>query len=372
MKTLKDFFFENKRVLLRVDLNVPLDKKKQEILDDFRIQAIVPTLNYLKERKAKIILMSHLDRPGGSFVENLKMDKISNFLNKNFSFNIKKVDKVYGKDVEKLTNEMSPGEILLLENLRFYPGEEINDVDFSEKLSFLGDIYINDAFSVSHRNHSSVKGITKFFKDKGIGLLFEKEIKSINEFIQDKNRPTVFIIGGVKNQKAEFLEQSLEMADIILTGGIVAQKLSKSLIENKKVIIPVDVMAVKKGRLGESYIQNFNKIDQGKEDIPDIGPKTQKMYCDYISKARNIFWTGSVGKTEIKEFSYGTKIIAESILKNNSANSIIGGGDLLFTLKQLKLRDKGFSHLSTGGGALLDYVVDKELPGIDALEDKIS
>lgn len=369
MKTLRDFFLANKRVLLRADLNVPLDDEKQEILDDFRIQAIIPTLNYLKENKAKIVLMSHLDRPGGMFVENLKMDKIGDFLKNNFTFNIKKIDKIYGKDVEKLTNEIRPGEILLLENLRFLPEEELNNADFCQKLSLLGDIYINDAFSVSHRSHSSIVGITKFFKDKGIGLLFEKEIKSINEFIQDKNGPTIFIIGGAKNQKAEFLKEVLEKADIVLTGGIVAQKLSKSLIKNKKVILPIDVRAIKKGNLEESYIQKFNEIDQSNEDIPDIGPETQKMYCDYISKARNIFWTGPIGKSEIKEFSQGTKIIAESILENKNANSIIGGGDLLFTLKQLKLRNMGFSHLSTGGGALLDYVVDKELPGIDALED---
>jgi phosphoglycerate kinase len=367
MKFLKDFDFDKKRVLVRADLNVPLDEEKWEISDDFRIKAIVPTLDFLIKKGAKIVLMSHLGRPEGKIVENLRMDKVARVFSENLGFKIKKVDNYYSQEIEEMSLSLNSGEILLLENLRFWPEEEKNDQDFSQKLSLLGDIYINDAFSASHREHASITGIAKFFPDKkGIGLLFEKELNSIDNFLREGGGPTVYIIGGIKEEKVIFLEKILNKADFILTSGIVARKLSQNLIKNEKIKIPVDVV-VSSGD-GKIFVKKFSDIDP-KTAIPDIGPETQTLYSEYVSKAQKIFWTGSLGKSELQEFSSGTRAIAESILKNKKANSIIGGGHLLFVLKQLGLREKGFSHLSTGGGALLDYIVDRELPGLSVLED---
>ena len=366
MKFLKDFDLNKKRVLFRADLNVPINEETGEVLDDFRIMAIVPTLEFLIKNKAKIILMSHLGRPNGIVVENLKMDKIAKVFSEKLGFKLRKVDSYYSEEIEALTNKIELGEILLLENLRFWPEEEKNALSFSQNLSKLGDVYINDAFGVSHREHASVVGITKFFLEKGIGLLFEKELDSINNFLRDEQGPTIFIIGGVKKEKVEFLENILGISDFILTSGIVAQKLPQSLVGNKKIITPIDAVVL--SEIGGISVEKFYEIDK-KTEIPDIGPETQKLFGDYISKAKKIFWTGTLGKTEDSEFFSGTKAIAESILQNKTANSIIGGGSLLFTLQQIGLRDKGFSHLSTGGGALLDYIVDGKLPGIDALEN---
>ncbi|MDP2820621.1 MAG: phosphoglycerate kinase [bacterium] len=366
MKFLKDFDLNKKRVLLRGDLNVPIDEETGEILDDFRIRAIVPTLDFLVKNKAKIVLMSHLGRPDGNVVENLKMDKIGKVFSEKLGFKICKVDSYYSEKIEEMSNKLNPGEILLLENLRFWTEEEKNELIFSQNLSKLGDIYINDAFSASHREHSSIVGIAKFFMEKGIGLLFEKELKSINDFMKSEEKPAIFIIGGIKEEKVIFLEKVLEMADFILTSGIVARNLPSALIGNAKIITPVDVVV--SSDKGGISVEKFSEIDK-KTEIPDIGPETQKLFSDYISTAKKIFWTGSLGKTENDEFSNGTGAIAESVLKNKTANSIIGGGSLLFTLRQLRLRDKGFSHLSTGGGALLDYIVDGKLTGLNALED---
>jgi phosphoglycerate kinase len=366
MKFLKDFDLNKKRVLVRADLNVPINEETGEILDDFRIRAIIPTLDFLIKNKAKIVLMSHLGRPDGNVVENLKMDRIGKVFSEKLGFKICKVDNYYSKEIEEMSRKLNPGEILLLENLRFWPEEEKNDLIFSQNLSKLGDIYINDAFSVSHREHSSIVGIPKFFLEKGIGLLFEKELKAINDFMKSEEKPTIFIIGGIKEEKVIFLEKVLEMADFILTSGIVAGKLPQALISNEKIIIPIDVLVF--SDKGGISVEKFSEVDK-KTEIPDIGPETQKLFGDYISKAKKIFWTGTLGKTEDSEFFSGTKAIAESVLKNKTANSIIGGGSLLFTLQQIGLRDKGFSHLSTGGGALLDYIVDGKLPGLSALED---
>jgi len=368
IKTLKDFSLKNKRVLVRVDFNVPLDEKG-EILGDFRIQASLPTIEYLVREEVKVVLMSHLDRPGGKFVERLKMDKVQERLSEYLDLSITKSPAYYSKELENWTYKMSPGEILLLENLRFWPGEERNDEEFSRNLAKLGDIYINEAFASSHREHASIVGVPKFFQQKGIGLLFEKEIKALDRLLKKERKNFLVIVGGVKKSKVEFLKTILNKVDLVLTGGLIARQLPKELRENPKIILPEDVVSCSDlERPNSIEIKPFKEVDE-KEFIPDLGPKTIKRYQRYIQKAEKIFWVGPLGYYEVDLFCRGTKMIGESILKNKNALSVVGGGNLLLALKKLGLRNKGFSHLSTGGSALLEYVSGKELPGLKVLEN---
>jgi len=343
MKFLKDFVFKGKRVLVRCDFNVPLSEKG-EILDDFRIKETIPTIEYLIKKGAKVILMSHLGKPKGKVIESLRLDKIQEKLMEYLDLSIVKAPDCVGSEIENWTKEMAEGEILLLENLRFHKEEEENNENFAKELAKLGDIYINDAFACCHRAHASIVGITKFLPS-GAGLLLEKEIKSLEKIIQNPAKPLVSIFGG-DDPDFKAIEEISKIADFILIGGLIENLLKEQNIKlefPEKIIKPIDDV-------------------EGK----DIGQKTIKNFKEKISLAKTIFWSGPLGKIEEKRFQKGTKEIAKAIIESG-AFSVIGGGETIEFINKLGLVEK-FSHVSTGGSALLFYLAGEKLPGIEALK----
>jgi len=343
MKFLKDFVFTEKRVLVRCDFNVPLSEEG-EILDDFRIKETIPTIEYLIKKGAKVILMSHLGKPKGKVIESLRLDKIQEKLMEYLDLSIVKAPDCVGSEIENWTKEMAEGEILLLENLRFHKEEEENNENFAKELAKLGDIYINDAFACCHRAHASIVGITKFLPS-GAGLLLEKEIKSLEKIIQNPAKPLVSIFGG-DDPDFKAIEEISKIADFILIGGLIENLLKEQNIKlefPEKIIKPIDDV-------------------EGK----DIGQKTIKNFKEKISLAKTIFWSGPLGKIEEKRFQKGTKEIAKAIIESG-AFSVIGGGETIEFINKLGLVEK-FSHVSTGGSALLFYLAGEKLPGIEALK----
>ena len=337
MKTLKDFDVKNKRVLVRCDFNVPLDEKGN-ILSDFRIKQTIPTIEYLIKKGAKVILMSHLGRPGGKAVENLRMNIVQNKLMEHLDLSIFKAPDCIGPEIEKWSKEMQPGEILLLENLRFHKEEEENNENFAKELAKLGDTYINDAFGACHRAHASIVGAPKFLPS-GAGLLLEKEIKTLTKLSNNPERPLLAIIGGGKVEtKAKLIKKLSEFADCILVNSLIGKV-------SEKVIAPVD------------------GVGQGK----DIGIKTIKIYQEKIISAKTIFWNGPLGLIEEEEFSQGTAEIAKAIAASQ-AFSVVGGGETVEFIAKLGLTEK-FGHVSTGGGAMLAFLSGEKLPGLEALEN---
>jgi phosphoglycerate kinase len=357
MKILKDFNFENKRVLVRCDLNVPLSKEGpacnamrsiagREVLDDFRIKLSLPTINYLMERKAKIVLMSHLGRPEGRVVESLKMDPIQNKLMEYLDVSVTKAPDCLGLEIENWTKEMIPGEILLLENLRFHKEEELNDKNFALGLSKLGDIYINDAFGVSHREHASVFSLPDFLP-AGAGLLLQREIEELSNLIENPQKPLIGIMAGAKAEtKIKAINKIAKVADWILIGGLLDKEITK---KNIKLEFPEKII---------------KPIDEDKDGL-DIGLKTIQLFKEKISKAKTVFWNGPFGKTE-EGFTKGSEEIARAIIASG-AYSIIGGGETIEFVNRIGLLEK-FNYISSGGGAMLEFLGGKDLPGIKVLK----
>jgi len=386
MKTVRDFNFKNKRVLLRCDFNVPLDERGV-ILDDFRIKQTIPTIEYLIEKGAKIILMSHLGKPEGKVVENLRLTPVQEKLMEYLDISITKAPDCLGKEIEDWISEMQPGEILLLENLRFHKEEEENKENFTKSLASLADIYINDAFSACHRTHASIVGIPKYLPSC-IGLLLEKEIKILSKILQDPWRPLVIIIGGAKNDKINFLFHFLEKTDHLLLGGKIANtiliakgiSLGKELLEKEiinivkkieltdpKLHLPIDGIITLEN-LTENHCREGGVGSVRREEmIYDIGPETIKIFSKIIKSAKMIFWAGPMGMFENEKFEKGTKEIAESIIRNHSAFRIAGGGETITALNKFGLLDK-FDYISTGGGAMLSFLSGERLPGLEVLE----
>jgi len=363
VKTIRDFNFKGKRVLVRCDFNVPLDNKgkwakrtssssqpsflsETKVLHDFRIKKSIPTIEYLIKEGAKVVLMSHLGRPGGKVVEGLRLNPIQNRLMEYLDVSITKAPDCIGPEIEKWTREMLPGEILLLENLRFHKEEQENDENFAEDLSKLGDIYINDAFGVCHRNHASVVGVPKYLVS-GIGFLLEKELKILTDLMERPKKPLIAIVGGAKVEtKMKIVAQISEVADTVLIGGLVKKAITGEHIKLKnseKVVGPID------------------EIGGGK----DIGPATIELFKEKISQAKTVFWNGPLGLTEKEEFSRGSKEIAEAIISSGNF-SIAGVGETAEFLNKLGLIEK-FNHISTGGGAMLAFLSGEKLPGIEVL-----
>jgi len=345
MKTLKDFNVKGKRVLIRCDFNVPLGKQG-DILDDFRIRQAIPTIQYLIEKEAKIILMSHLGRPDGKVVEKLRLTPVQNKLMEYLDVSITKAPDCISQEIEKWTLEMQPGEILLLENLRFHKEEEAGDLKFAKALSKFGDIYINDAFGVSHREHASIIGIPKFLPS-GAGLLMDKEVKVLTDLIKNPQKPLVAIIGGAKvKTKAKLINKISEIADFVLLGGLIAKE-----IKEKKIIL--------------DYPQ---KIIQPKDEIEgkDIGPKTVEFFKKEIKKAKTVFFNGVVGMIEVEKYAKGTEEILKAVAESQ-AFSVVGGGDMTQIITKLGLMDN-LNHVSTGGGAMLSFLADGKLVGLAALK----
>lgn len=346
VKTLREFSVKGKRLLIRCDFNVPLDERGN-ILDDFRIKQTLPTINYLVREKAKIILMSHLGKPKGEIVENLKLDRIQKRLSEYLILSIKKTDDCLGEEVEEETKKMKEGEILLLENLRFHKEEEEGDSEFAKSLANLGDIFINEAFATCHRPHASIVGVPKFLPS-GAGFLLEKEIESLNKIIENPKKPLVAIFGG-DDPDFPLVNKISEAADWVLIGELIGREIEKNnmeLIHPPKIIKPVD------------------GIDGGK----DVGSKTIKIFREKILQAKTIFWSGPIGKIEEKIYQKGTIEIAQAIIKSG-AFSVIGGGETVEFINKLGLTEK-FNHLSTGGSAMLAFLAGEKLPGIEILKGK--
>jgi len=390
--TIRDLDLKDKKILMRVDFNVPLDDKLN-ITDDIRIRATLPTIKYALENKAKkVILMSHLGRPDGKVVESLRLDPVAKRLEELLGEKVKKLNDCMGEEIKKEIEE-SKERIILLENLRFHPEEEKNDPNFAKKLAELGDLFVNDAFGTCHRAHASTEGITHYLKSAA-GFLLEKEIKYLGETLENPQRPFVVILGGAKvSDKIGVIENLLPKADAILIGGAMAYtflkakdigignskyekdklELAKNILEKaeslkKKFILPLDhLVAEKIEPTAKTRYTKDNSIPDGWLGV-DIGKKAIKEFKKILKTARTIVWNGPLGIFEIEPFSRGTKAIALYIAKL-PAVTIVGGGDTASAVAKFKV-DKKMTHVSTGGGASLEYMEGKALPGIKALTDK--
>ena len=392
MKDIKKLNLKNKRAIIRVDFNVPL--KNGIILDDFRIKESLKTIKYCLEEGASIVLISHLGRPKGKYIQSLSLDPIAFLLEDLLDVDIMFSNDCISEDSINLSTQMEPGEIHLLENLRFYNEEIENNIDFSQKLSLHGNVFINDAFATCHRSHASNVGISKFIKDKSLGFLVEKELKNIDKSINRASKPSALILGGAKVvDKIEFIESMIDKNDFILVGGAMAFSflkamgkniggqlidneniiIAKRLIEyadsqNVKIILPTDFVCAK-NLSGESSWR-ISSIENIKNDEfgYDIGPETSMNFQMILSEAKTIIWNGPLGVTEIPAFSTGTQAVASTVIDqtNSGALSIIGGGDTASALKSYGLIN-GFTHISTGGGAFLHLLSDKVLPGIESI-----
>lgn len=339
MKTLKDTDVKNKRALVRCDFNTPLDDQGN-ILDDFDIERTIPTIEYLVQKEARVILMSHLDKPDGKIVEELRLTPVQARLFEYLDFSIARAPDCLGKNILQMTKDMMPGEILLLENLRFHRGEEENDDNFANDLASLGDIFINEAFGVCHRNHASIVKITEYLPSFA-GPLLERELEVLTTISQVPKKPFVAIFGGVKAAtKIPAIKKLLDIADFVLIGGKLGEEIKFS---DPKMILPEDY----------------------KENGLDIGRKTIKKFKRIIKRAKMIVWNGPMGYFEKKDFEEGTREIARSIAAADSFK-VSGGGETTLAISKYNLRDK-FDFISVGGGAMLSFLSGDKLPGLKAL-----
>lgn len=388
LKTIKRIKnLKNKKVLVRVDFNVPI--KKGEIKEDFRIKSALPTIRYLKRKKAKIILISHLGRPTKKTKKEFSLKPVAFYLSKLLRKKIKFVPDCIGKKVKKEIEEIKEGEIILLENLRFYKGEEQNDEDFAKQLAGLADIYINDAFSVSHRIHASVEKITKFLPSYA-GFLLEKEIKILSSVFEKPKHPLCLVLGGVKlKTKLPLIKRFISVADHIIIGGALANTLlsakglsvGKSFVEkqylkefknieiaNSIFHLPIDVRVSKVfDKQKFVFVKAIGKVEKN-EIIFDIGPETEKLFSNVIKSSKMLIWNGPMGLFEEKKFISGSKAIAKAIAFSK-IYSIVGGGDTIALINKLNLFNK-YSFVSAGGGAMLEFLSGKKLPAIEALKSK--
>jgi len=388
MKTLKDFNFKNKQVLIRCDFNVPLDKEGN-ILDDFRIKQTIPTLKYLIEKGAKNNFNQPFGDPGGKVVESLRLTPVQNRLMKYLGLPVTKTRDCLGKEVENFISQLQPGQILLLENLRFHQEEKEGNLNFARELAKLGDIFINEAFSACHRAHASIVGIPKYLPS-GIGFLLEKEIEVLSQVLKKPQPPLVAIIGGIKIEiKLKLIEQLLKMVDHLLLGSKLAEtiliskgiligrpfpekkevleKIKKIDLTSPKLHLPIDGQ-IGLAKLEEKYqrVGNIGSLKK-EEEVFDIGPETIKIFRQIIKSGKTIIWSGPLGMFERKPFDQGTKEIADAIVRNYSAFKIAGGGETVEFINKLDLVER-FDHLSTGGGAMLEFLAGEKLPGIEVLK----
>jgi phosphoglycerate kinase len=380
---------------VRVDFNVPLNEKC-EVTDDTRIVESLPTIKKILQDGGKAILMSHLGRPKGKDPK-LSLAPVAKRLEKLLGKPVKFVNDCIGPEVEKAVSELKSGECLLLENLRFYPEEEKNNPDFAKKLASLGEIYINDAFGTAHRAHASTEGVTKYFKQCAAGYLMQKELKYLGMALTNPKRPFVAILGGAKiSGKIDVITNLLDKVDALLIGGGMAftfdkalgKEIGKSLLEPDKIDLAKDILK----KAGEKKVNlklpdDFVVAPEAKEEAPskivdknnipqdwqglDIGPKTLEQFSRELDKAKTVVWNGPMGVFEVKKFAQGTVKIAEELAKISAkgATTIVGGGDSAAAVAKAGL-EKKLTHISTGGGASLEFLEGKTLPGVAALTDK--
>lgn len=390
-KTVRDLDVAGKKVLVRVDFNVPLNDKG-EITDDTRITASLPTIQYLLEQKAAVILMAHLGRPKGQVKPELSLAPVAKHLGKLLGKKILFAPDCVGEAAQAAASKLKPGHILLLENLRFHKEEEKNDMDFAEKLASLADMYLNDGFGVSHRAHASVEGVTHFLP-AAAGFLLEKEIQYVGQAVTNPLHPFVAIIGGAKvSDKIGVISNLLDKVDTLLIGGGMANtflaaqgyKMGKSLVEEDKLdlakellakakknkvnmLLPTDlVMAAAFAPDAEHVTEKVKNLNQAYMAL-DIGAETSKAYAEALADAKMIVWNGPMGVFEMDAFCKGTEAVAKAVAKSR-ATSIVGGGDSVAAIEKLGLA-KRITHISTGGGASLEYLEGKVLPGVAALDD---
>lgn len=390
-KTVRDLDVAGKKVLVRVDFNVPLNDKG-EITDDTRITASLPTIQYLLEQKAAVILMAHLGRPKGQVKPELSLTPVAKHLGKLLGKKILFAPDCVGEAAQAAASKLKPGHILLLENLRFHKEEEKNDMEFAEKLASLADLYVNDGFGVSHRAHASVEGVTHFLP-AAAGFLLEKEIQYVGQAVTNPLHPFVAIIGGAKvSDKIGVISNLLDKVDTLLIGGGMANtflaaqgyKMGKSLVEEDKLdlakellakakknkvnmLLPTDlVMAAAFAPDAEHVTEKVKNLNQAYMAL-DIGAETSKAYAEALADAKMIVWNGPMGVFEMDAFCKGTEAVAKAVAKSR-ATSIVGGGDSVAAIEKLGLA-KRITHISTGGGASLEYLEGKVLPGVAALDD---
>lgn len=391
-KSIKDIDVKGKRVLMRVDFNVPLDKQ-QNVTDDNRIRAALPTIKYILDNNAKLILMSHLGRPKGEVKPEYSLKPAAEALRELINKPVKMLSDCIGKDVHDAVSQMSDGEVVMLENLRFHKQETDNDEEFSKELASLGDVFVNDAFGTCHRAHASTEGVTHFLESVS-GLLVEKEIEYFQKVLTNPDKPFIFLLGGAKvADKIPVIENMMDRASTIIIGGAMAYTfmkaqninigssrfeqemmdtakaiLQKAREKGVEIILPIDHVVTDNIETASNIkITDGEAIEEGFMGV-DIGPKTINLFIEEIKAARTIVWNGPVGIFENDRFANGTEALAD-IIAESDAVSVIGGGDTAAAVAKFGVSDK-MSHISTGGGASLEYLEGKALPGVAALTDK--
>ena len=391
-QTVRDIEVDGKRVLVRVDFNVTLDQGR--ISDDGRLRAVLPTIRYLQERGAMIILCSHLGRPGGKVVEDMRLAPVCHRLSELLQRDVACMDECIGPGVEAAVKELKPGGVILLENLRFHPEEEENDPNFARSLASIAEVFVNDGFAVAHRSHASTEGVTHYLPSVA-GFLMEKELQVLGSVLQSPQRPLVVALGGAKvSDKMGVLENFLNKVDTLLIGGGMAATFLKarglpvgnSLVEDNRLdlarnmmerarengtslLIPLDVV------VADSFGPEASSRTVDVEDVPDgwyimdIGHRTLDVFRAEVARGKTILWNGPMGVFEFPAFSRGTRELAAALGSLNGATTILGGGSTAEVVDSLGIADR-ITHVSTGGGASLEFLEGKTLPGVAALLDK--
>jgi 3-phosphoglycerate kinase len=388
-KSVRDLDVRDKRVLVRVDFNVPIDSKTERVTDDTRIRRALPTIRHLLENGARPILISHLGRPKGAPDPKYAMDPVAARFEELLGEPVTKFDAAVGTEVEADLNTWNGQGVVLLENSRFYPGETKNDPELAEGLARLADLYVNDAFGAAHRAHATTVGVAERLPSAA-GFLLEEEVDNLDRVLRDPERPFVAILGGAKvSDKLGVIESLLNVADFLLIGGAMCftffksqgYEVGSSLVEDDqletaadlleaasgKIVLPVDIVVASAMDEGaESKVVRLHEIPEGWMGL-DVGPETVERFGERISEAQTIFWNGPMGVFEIDQFARGTEGVARAVAESD-ATSIVGGGDSVAAVTKLGLEDE-MSFISTGGGASLEYVEGKELPGVAALPE---
>ena len=392
-KTVKDIDVNNKKVLVRCDFNVPIDSETGKITDNRRIRAALPTIQYLLDHNAKVILCSHLGRPKGEFNLKYSLKPVAEELSKLLNKDVKLAKDVIGESAKELTSNMKEGDIVLLENVRFHKEEEQNDPEYSKALASMAEIYVNDAFGTAHRAHSSTTGVADYLPAVS-GFLIEKELEFLGGALENPAHPFVAILGGAKvSDKIGVIENLLDKVDTLIIGGGMAYTFYKaqghhigtSICEEDKLDLAKNILekAQEKGvqlllpvdnHVSSEYSNNGEEKMVDSTEIPDgfmgldIGPKTIEKFEEAVKDAKTVVWNGPLGVCEFDKFATGTKAVA-TMLSKIEATTIIGGGDSAAAIEKLGLADK-MTHISTGGGASLEFLEGKTLPGITCLQDK--
>lgn len=390
-KTLKDIEFKSKKTLVRVDFNVPLENGN--ITDDTRIQAALPTIKYLINEGARVILMSHLGRPKGKVDESLRLDPVVERLASLLGKEVSKVDDCIGNEVQEAVDNLKDGDVLVLENTRFHPGEKENDPDFAKKLAACADVFVSDAFGAAHRAHASTVGVTDYLPSAA-GFLMKRELNALGDVMKDPEHPFVAIMGGAKvSDKIGVIKNLMDKVDYLLVGGGIANTFLRasgyetgdSLVEEEKLDVAKDILKEAKENnvnlvlpddvvIADEFKNDANRkvvdadqIPEGWQCLDGAGPKTLEKYTNILMKAKTVIWNGPLGVFEFDNFAQGTNEVAR-ILAKSGAKSVIGGGDSAAAIKKAGLEDK-MTHISTGGGASLMFFEGKPLPGVEALDD---